>query len=152
MVNVKRFNVLWCPQSDPHSWYNVRKVSSMVKTTGFVHNLIIVDNCWIHDLRSKMCASILWPCKKVKKMTRSKQQVLCTTSSSQLTVEPWLKVKIKRFNELRGPRKSVWEAQTDARMDRHTDVWSELPGPYRPTPGGQKSQSTWFGDIIFQFV
>ena len=30
---------------------------------------------------------ILWPCKMVKKKSRSKQQVLCTTSSYQLTVE-----------------------------------------------------------------
>ena len=28
-----------------------------------------------------------WPCKKVKKRSSSKQQVLCTTSSSQLTVQ-----------------------------------------------------------------
>ena len=25
-VNVKRLNELWCPQSDSHSWYNVKKL------------------------------------------------------------------------------------------------------------------------------
>ena len=36
-----------------------------------------------------------WPGKKVKKRSRSKQQVLCTTSTSWLTVKPWSKVNVK---------------------------------------------------------
>ena len=44
-----------------------------------------------------------WPCKKVKKMSRSKQQVVCTTSSS-----PWLKVKVKRFNDIWVHKQVFW--------------------------------------------
>ena len=115
-VNVKQFNELHCSQSDPRSWYYGRKIKVFmtlqigqervkVKTTGIVHNFIILSNYWNHDQRSKsngsmsygsitkwpafmvQCAKkykFLWPCKKIKKGSRSKQQVLCTTSSSYL--------------------------------------------------------------------
>ena len=70
----KRFNELWCPQSDPHSWYNVRTILRYCdlekrsrkgqgkKTTCLVHNFIVLANCWNHDCRSKSNGSIyeLW--------------------------------------------------------------------------------------------
>ena len=41
----------------------------------------------IHDTMWNKFYKFLWRCKKVKKWSWSKQQVLCTTSSSYLTVE-----------------------------------------------------------------
>ena len=46
-------------------------------------------------------------------------------------LKPWLKVKVKRINELWGPQKSVLNARTHRRMHRQT----VLPGPHRVTPG-----------------
>ena len=77
-----------------------------VKATGLVHNFIILAKCWNHDWKSKsngsmryhgyrvhkvnlfmiQCAKnskFMWPFKYVKERSRSKQQVLCATSSSR---------------------------------------------------------------------
>ena len=51
---------------------------------------VTVSTKWppIHGTMCKIL-SFLWPCKNVKE--RSKQQILCTTSSSKLTVETMIK-------------------------------------------------------------
>ena len=71
----------------------------------------------------------LWPCKKVKKMSGSKQQVLRTTSSSQQTV------KVKQFNQLWCPQKCFGHRRMHRQMHRRMHRRSALPGPYRRTPG-----------------
>ena len=62
-VKLTRFNELWGPQSDPHLWYNMRKILSFcekekVKITGLVHNFIIPTNCWNDDWRSNSHGSM----------------------------------------------------------------------------------------------
>ena len=94
------------------------------------------------------------------KRSRSKQQVLCTTSSSHLTVETMIEgqmiskfngkwsqslmanVKIKWFKELWGPQKCVSDGQTDGR--------SVLPGPYRCTPGDNYQQLNYF--LVYKYT
>ena len=71
--NVKRLNELWCPQSDPRSWYNVGKFCDLekrqnkvkVKTAGLVRTFIILANCWNHDRRSISNGSMSYGVHKV---------------------------------------------------------------------------------------
>ena len=87
------------------------------------------------------CAKILkfsWPWKKIKKMSRSKQQVLYTTSSSQLKLlKPWLKVKVNQFNELWGPQKKCF-GYTHTQMVGITRSLPHVPA----YAGGQQSTNT----------
>ena len=59
--------------------------------------------------------SFSWPYKKVKKISRSKQQVLCTTTSSWLTVETMIEGQCQMVQGVMVSLKSVSDAQTDAR-------------------------------------
>ena len=74
--------------------------------------------------------SFLWPCKKVKKRSRSKQQVLCTTSSSHLTVEAMIEGKSQMVQWAMG--------STHRRRDGHTDGQYITWGPNRRMPGDNK--------------
>ena len=127
---VSRVSKVSSVQSDPHSCYNVtlqkRQGKVKVKTTNLMHNFIIPANCWNHDWRSKsngsmgyrvhkvtpvhgtMCknSKFSWPGNKVKKRSKAKQQLLCATSSSKLTVETMIEGKRQTVRWAMGSTKS----------------------------------------------
>ena len=82
-VKVKQFNELWGPQSDPRSRYNVRKIISFRDLT-----------------------------KKSRKGQFTKQQVLCTTSSSQLTIETMIEGQSQTVQWALGSTKIVSDGRT----------------------------------------
>ena len=85
-----------------------------VKTTGLVHNVIILANCWNHDQMSMSNGSISYGVHKVTPIHCTMwEKFLCTTSASQLTVEIMIDGQRKTVQWVMGSTKlSVSEAQT----------------------------------------